>query len=730
MKMSKKVLSILLSVLMIALTASCLSVCFTVSAVEVGDTIQFGYYPQTRVSANTALKNTANAATWKSYGYYVGTGSIGDTYVGQDVVINMYESNFMQFADFFYGGEKYRAVKFTQYRPYETFRTPTAHFSYQDDAGYSLNTTYYYKYEPLTWRVLDPAEGLVLCENVIDSQPFQNVAWVERTDPDHGDTYTWKDARQWDKVYANNYASSSVTSFLNCHFYDTAFSGSQREKIKTTTIYNWAHYAPWSKYDAPDTTQPIFLLHYHESQRSTYGLDSDSARKAKGTDYANCQGVYRETVSGFSPWWTRSPSATGEFTCIVDTTGNNGNFEHVYSTTVGIRPACCLSNLTSDTSQSQGLYSAGTSELSLVASPAAGGTVSGGGVYTTGALVTIDATPKANYVFECWKQGDTTVSTSAIYRYRLTGDTCLTAYFKQKPRNVVVSADPSAGGTVTGGGLYEVGQTVTVKATPKPGYKFVQWERYARGLDGQWFWSKESTEATYSFTVESYFTNDTQYRAVFEENTTPEPTKYTVTANAQTGGSATGGGTFDDGATATLTATPNSGYYFIGWYEGSNKVTEIESYTFTVTKDVSLTAKFLEADKMIQLKKPTDQLNDGDWYFDADATYAALAQTMEVSVDDLITFTDGLFYKVIAKYDPVSGVLILQSATSDDPNDSSVYCPGDIGYEDYTAGVKQYHAPTQPENVCHWCGKVHEGFFQKIIGFFHNIMAKIFGAKY
>ena len=33
-------------------------------------------------------------------------------------------------------------------------------------------------------------------------------------------------------------------------------------------------------------------------------------------------------------------------------------------------------------------------------------------------------------------------------------------------------------------------------------------------------------------------------------------------------------------------------------------------------------------------------------------------------------------------------------------------------------------------NACKWCGKVHEGFFQKIIGWFHNILAKLFGAKY
>ena len=41
--------------------------------------------------------------------------------------------------------------------------------------------------------------------------------------------------------------------------------------------------------------------------------------------------------------------------------------------------------------------------------------------------------------------------------------------------------------------------------------------------------------------------------------------------------------------------------------------------------------------------------------------------------------------------------------------------------------------PEEPQpdpNMCHWCGQVHEGFFQGIIGFFHRIFAAIFGAKY
>ena len=39
--------------------------------------------------------------------------------------------------------------------------------------------------------------------------------------------------------------------------------------------------------------------------------------------------------------------------------------------------------------------------------------------------------------------------------------------------------------------------------------------------------------------------------------------------------------------------------------------------------------------------------------------------------------------------------------------------------------------PQTNPNVCHWCGKVHSNnFFQKIVAFFHNIFAKIFGNRH
>ena len=38
--------------------------------------------------------------------------------------------------------------------------------------------------------------------------------------------------------------------------------------------------------------------------------------------------------------------------------------------------------------------------------------------------------------------------------------------------------------------------------------------------------------------------------------------------------------------------------------------------------------------------------------------------------------------------------------------------------------------PAENANVCHWCGKVHGGGFDAFIAWIHNLLAKIFGAKF
>ena len=354
---------------------------FTVSA-NVGAIIMFGNYPQSQVSQTTALKNAANNATWKSYDYYIGNGS----YDGE-----MATSDFMKYADFISGGVKYRAVKFTQYRPYKTSYTSSASNAYQPDNGYYINNTYYFKYEPLEWRVLDPSAGLVLCEALIDAQAYQNV--IRKSAADYyyiGSTST----------FANNYAESTIRTWLNNDFYNTAFNSAQKAKIKSTTINNDADSSEYAQYSSPSTTDKIFLLSRSEATNSNYGLSSSSKRKAKGTDYAKCQGLYVNS-NDFSHWRLRTAGSKSDYACSVDFDGYLCH-HYVYYTYNGIRPACKLTNLTSDISQPD-TY---TLTLDVTSAPISingkGGTVTGAGTYTEGSQVTITAIPDEGYEFVGW----------------------------------------------------------------------------------------------------------------------------------------------------------------------------------------------------------------------------------------------------------------------------------------------------------------------------------------
>jgi hypothetical protein len=190
---------------------------------------------------------------------------------------------------------------------------------------------------------------------------------------------------------------------------------------------------------------------------------------------------------------------------------------------------------------------------------AGGGTVSGGGTYTQGSTATISATPDTGYHFTNWSDGDTNASRS----FQVWGDVSLTAYFAIN--TYTVSVLPGGNGTVSGGGTYNYGASCTITATPYTGYHFTNWS------DG-------NTSASRTFTV----TDNVSLTAYFAINT------YNVSLTAGTGGTVSGGGTYNYGSTATITATPSEHYHFTNWSDSNTNA----SRSFTVTGNVSLTAYF------------------------------------------------------------------------------------------------------------------------------------------
>ncbi len=147
---------------------------------------------------------------------------------------------------------------------------------------------------------------------------------------------------------------------------------------------------------------------------------------------------------------------------------------------------------------------------------------------------------------------------------------------------ITATANPTAGGTVTGAGNYEEGTTVTLKATANTGYTFSKWTKSG---------TQVSTSANYSFTA----TANAAYVAVFTLNT------YNVTATASptAGGTVTGAGTYNYNTTATLTATANEGYNFVNWTKNGTQVSTNTTYSFTVTSAAALVANFEEEEIVV-----------------------------------------------------------------------------------------------------------------------------------
>ena len=187
------------------------------------------------------------------------------------------------------------------------------------------------------------------------------------------------------------------------------------------------------------------------------------------------------------------------------------------------------------------------------------GNINGGGTYDYGTTATLSATANEHYHFTRWTDGNTdnprTVSVES--------DATYTAEFKPNSYTITVSTDGH--GSANGSGTYDYGTTTTLTATANEHYHFTQWS------DG-------NTDNPRTVAVEDNAT----YTAEFK------PNSYTITVSADGYGSANGGGTYDYGTTATLTATADEHYHFTQWSDGNTD----NPRTVSVEDNATYTAEF------------------------------------------------------------------------------------------------------------------------------------------
>ena len=148
---------------------------------------------------------------------------------------------------------------------------------------------------------------------------------------------------------------------------------------------------------------------------------------------------------------------------------------------------------------------------------------------------------------------------------------------------VILFADEgAASGIASGNGWYANGETVTLTVTPSVGYSFGKWTKDKAGN------TSVGTESAYTFTLG----NDSPdaYYAWLDE------VKYTVTCESVEGG--TGIASEEQyvyGQKATVTATANDNYEFVGWKDSyGTTVSTDAAYNFTVHGDTTLTPEFVK----------------------------------------------------------------------------------------------------------------------------------------
>ena len=354
---------------------------------------------------NTAYFPTARDRNfdWTDYNFIQGWGLGEGSYYTDDIYAEFGEqTDNMKYADVALNGEKYRGVAIDEYRTNYNDILPRYPWIAQPVSGYYRNSVYWFKYEPLTWRVLDPAQGLVISENVIDSQPFT----------DHFGDLWWGWINKEQKQYSVDWNYCSLRAWMNDTFYNDAFNEEQQGNIATTTL-DLSGKSPYEDDDGniiefENTQDKLFIL---TKELSDYGLDSANVN---GSDYAYSQGLtpvgYLDREANRTPWWayrvvndayTAGVAQLGIAMSSPNSTDNSA---------VGARPVMCLDEIKDDPSGAET-----TCEVTFVAEGTEVQTVN----YTLGETsITEPAVPEKTGNTGEWEEytlGDSHLTVNAVY---------------------------------------------------------------------------------------------------------------------------------------------------------------------------------------------------------------------------------------------------------------------------------------------------------------------------
>jgi hypothetical protein len=229
--------------------------------------------------------------------------------------------------------------------------------------------------------------------------------------------------------------------------------------------------------------------------------------------------------------------------------------------------------------------------INLTSNPTLGGSVIGSGTYMNNTPIVVSATPNAGYIFSNWTENGNVVSNTPDYPFTVTSNRDLVANFTLQQFIITTSYTPSGSGSTSGGGSFNYGTNVTVRASANSGWVFNYWSENDTLV---------STSSSYSFIVSE--------NRNLVANFIQQGLQYTVTANPNpvNAGSTIGGGVYNSGYLVTVEAFANSGWAFVNWTEFGSQVSTNSSYSFSIIGNRDLVANFVQGFTITAIATPAN----------------------------------------------------------------------------------------------------------------------------
>ena len=201
---------------------------------------------------------------------------------------------------------------------------------------------------------------------------------------------------------------------------------------------------------------------------------------------------------------------------------------------------------------------------------------------------------KLGYQFVGWTGDGINDQNSTSTSVLITQDTNISAVFSIKSYSLSVVA--GNGGSISGGGDFEHETDANISAISEQGYSFSAWS-------GDGISDPISTNTTVAMT------QDRSISATFSINS------YNLQVSSTTGGSVSGSGSYDYGSSASILATPQTGYQFVGWTGDGINDQNSTSTSVLITQDTNISAVFSIKSYSLSVVAGNGWLHIGWWRF-------------------------------------------------------------------------------------------------------------------